>query len=368
MTITAKIKIDVTPEHEIALKETTFAYRKACNYVSRVVFETKELVQARLHKSTYGELRSTYGMKSQMAQSVMKTVIARYKTNKSNGHDWNLVRFKKPEFDLVWNRDYSLTQGLFSVNTLDGRIKVDYHAEGMERYFKEGWSFGTAKLVYKYDKWFLHIPVSKEIALADEQNINEVVGVDLGINFIATAYDSKGHTTFFNGRQIKDKRAKYKRLRRDLQRKQTPSARRRLKCIGQRENRWMADVNHQVSKALVDKYGKNTLFVIEDLTGVRNATEKVFKKGRYESVSWSFFQLRQKLEYKSKLCGSKTIAVDPRFTSQTCPKCGHTEKANRNKKKHSFGCKACRYKSNDDRIASMNLQRKGIEYIVEVTA
>ena len=30
----------------------------------------------------------------------------------------------------------------------------------------------------------------------------------------------------------------------------------------------MSDVNHQISKTLVEKYGKDTLFVLEDLTGV----------------------------------------------------------------------------------------------------
>ncbi len=53
----------------------------------------------------------------------------------------------------------------------------------------------------------------------------------------------------------------------------------------------MTDVNHQVSKALVDRYGKNTLFVLEDLTGMRTATEKVRKRNRYEIVSWAFYQL-----------------------------------------------------------------------------
>ncbi|MFC4718960.1 zinc ribbon domain-containing protein, partial [Enterococcus lemanii] len=76
---------------------------------------------------------------------------------------------------------------------------------------------------------------------------------------------------------------------------------------------------------------------------------------------------RQCLEYKAKLNGQKVIAVDPRYTSQTCPKCGHIEKANRNKKQHLFKCKNCQYESNDDRIAAMNLHRKGIEHIGVVT-
>lgn len=61
------------------------------------------------------------------------------------------------------------------------------------------------------------------------------------------------------------------------------------------------------------------------------------------------------------------INVNPRYTSQSCPKCGHTEKANRNKKLHLFTCKTCGYRSNDDRIGAMNLYRKGINYVVPDT-
>ena len=73
------------------------------------------------------------------------------------------------------------------------------------------------------------------------------------------------------------------------------------------------------------------MFVLEDLTGVRSATEKVRVKNRYVSVSWAFYQFRQMLEYKAELNGQKVIVVDPKYTSQTCPKCGNIEKANRNK-------------------------------------
>ncbi|MDA8205310.1 MAG: hypothetical protein M0Z36_04520 [Thermaerobacter sp.] len=64
-----------------------------------------------------------------------------------------------------------------------------------------------------------------------------------------------------------------------------------LKRLGQRENRWMTDVNHQVSKALVDRYGGQTLFV------------------------WAFYQLQQMIEYKAALQQARTVAVDPRYTS-----------------------------------------------------
>lgn len=92
----------------------------------------------------------------------------------------------------------------------------------------------------------------------------------------------------------------YSKLRKELLLSHTPSARRKVKAIGQRENRWMQDVNHQVSKALVRLNPKHTLFVIEDLMGGRNATERVKTQNRYVSVSWSFYDIEQKLIYKAK--------------------------------------------------------------------
>lgn len=366
MTLTAKVKIMPEPEQIVLLQQTLHAYRLACNFVSRLVFDKKEQLKKSLHQVTYRELRSVFSLRSQMAQSVLITVLARYKSLTSNQHPWKEIHFKKPEYDLVWNRDYSLNKQTFSVNTLSGRIKIPFEKKGMETYFDSSWKFGTAKLVHKHGKFFLHIAMTKDVQDVSEFTLCQVVGVDMGINFIATSYDSEGKSVFFRGRQIKDKRSKFKQKRKRLQQIRTASARRALKRIGSRENRWMADENHRVSRALVHRYGANTLFVVEDLTGIRSATEHVRVKDRYETVSWAFYQLRLMIAYKAALHGAKVIAVDPKYTSQTCPKCSHVERANRIKKKHYFCCKECAYSSNDDRIGAMNLQHKGIEYLAKV--
>ena len=229
MIVTAKIQISVDTDSKVLLDETMSVYSDACNYVSNYVFHTHDLKQFSLNKMLYSALREKFGLKSQMAQSVLKTVIARYKTILENQKKWIRPFFKKPQYDLVWNRDYSLTQNCFSVNTLNGRIKLSYFANGMSKYFDHTiYKFGTAKLVNK---------------------------------------------------------------------------------------------------------------------------------------SWSFYDLEQKLIYKAKQNQSTVIKVNPRYTSQCCPICGHTEKSNRNKKIHLFTCKNCGYKSNDDRIGAMNLYRKGINYL-----
>ena len=364
-TVTAKIQVKVLPEQRQLLDETLETYRNACNFVANYVYQTHDLKQFSLNKALYYRLRDEYKLKSQMAQSVFKTVIARFKTILENQHEWIKPNFTKPQYDLVWNRDYSLNRELFSVNTLSGRTKLPYFTAGMEKYFDGSYSFGTARLVKKHDRYFLHIPMTTDVPESVDSDICNVVGVDRGINFIVATYDSKHKSGFVSGKAIKQKRTKYKLLRRELQQRQTPSARRRLKAIGRRENRWMQDVNHCVSKALVKNNPKHTLFVLEDLSGVRAATERVKRYDRYVSVSWSFYDLEQKLKYKAALNESSVINVDPRYTSQTCPVCGHTEKTNRDKKKHIFCCKACGYTSNDDRIGAMNLYRMGINYLVK---
>ncbi len=364
MTITAKVQIVATDADKVLLDETMSVYRNACNYVSNYVFRTHDLKQFSLNKALYSDIRENFGLKSQMAQSVFKTVIARYKTILENQNEWIKPSFKKPQYDLVWNRDYSLMQNCFSVNTLNGRVKLPYFAEGMEKYFNHSiYKFGTAKLVNKHGKYFLHIPVTYEVSKSNLSDVCNVVGIDRGINFVVATYDSHHKSGFVSGKAIKQKRANYSKLRKELQMRHTPSSRRRLKAIGQRENRWMQDVNHCVSKALATNNPKHTLFVLEDLSGIRNATERVKAKDRYVSVSWSFYDLEQKLIYKAKQNQSSVIKVDPRYTSQCCPVCGHTEKSNRNKKIHLFTCKNCGYKSNDDRIGAMNLYRMGINYL-----
>lgn len=368
MTVTAKIQLVVSAENCELLDSTANAYRNACNFVSEYIFRTHNLKQFSLNKELYYEIREKFGLGSQMTQSVLKTVISRYKTIRTNQNEWIQPKFKVPQFDLVWNRDYSLSQNYFSVNTLNGRLKLPYYAKGMEKYFdKETYRFGTATLVFRHKRYFLHIPVTFEVNECCDSDICNVVGIDRGINFVVATYDSKHQSGFVSGKVIKQKRGHYKNLRKQLQQVGTPSSRRRLKAIGQRENRWMQDVNHCVSKALVESNPKHTLFVLEDLSGVRSATEKIRVKDRYVSVSWSFYDLEQKLIYKAMQHQDKVIKVNPAYTSQCCPVCGHTEKANRNKKIHLFCCQNCGYKSNDDRIGAMNLYRMGIDYLVPDT-
>ena len=74
MTITAKIQLSAATDDKVLLNETLSVYSNACNYVSDYVFRTHDLKQFSLNKVLYSVLRERFGLKSQMAQSVIKTV------------------------------------------------------------------------------------------------------------------------------------------------------------------------------------------------------------------------------------------------------------------------------------------------------
>lgn len=366
-TLTHAVRLTPSATESELLERTCDAYLACCDHVSRVAKSNRTLSQKKLNKLTYRHLRDTYHVGAQMAQSAIIRVIGNYRTVKENqGSPWKTKRplkYTSAGYDLVWNRDYSiLKDGRLSVNTLDGRIKIHVDWTGMPDECRHG-RFGTARLLRHRGKWLLLIPST--IGLPEPERPRNVMGVDLGMRFLTATYDSDRRTRFHSGKEVTHRRAHYKALRTNLQKKRTRSARRRLKHIGNRENRWMRDVNHQVSKALVADCKTPTLIVLEDLKGIRETTVKVNRSQRYVQVSWAFFQLRQMIEYKARRAGHTVMLIDPAYTSQTCPRCGMVRKTNRRKDKHLYACANCGYRSNDDRVTAMNIRRIGYETLVE---
>lgn len=389
LTKTIKLRIYVTPEQEELFHQLTEQYRQACNFVSQYIFENSfDLTYQKLNQALYSSLRGLFGLKSQMAQSSIKTAIARYKTvrqqlirkpyrykdqegnwqriTKTLEWLWKSISFTRPQADLVRNRDYSFVDNgrLLSINTLGKRIRCRFAGEHFAEYLDGSYDFGTAKLVKLKGLWYLHIPVTSVVDDFRKENVRHVVGIDRGLRFLTVSYDEQGKTEFVSGKKIAIKRHKFQEVRRQLQSKGTKSAKRRLKAISGRENRWMSDVNHQISKTLVEKYGKDTLFVLEDLTGVSFEERNLSRTARqnYDLRSWSFYQLEQFLTYKAHENRSEVLKVSAKYTSQRCPKCGTIRKANRDHHKHLYHCQ-CGYQSNDDRIGAMNIQLLGTLWI-----
>ena len=179
--------------------------------------------------------------------------------------------------------------------------------------------------------------------------VDEWVGVDLNTtgHCCVVANPSTGKVLKL-GKKAHHTHTKYKNQRKRFQRKEKLKLAKQTKT---RESRIVRDLNHKISRKVVDYALKNKAgIVLEDLTGIRK-TKKQAKSFKYALHSWSFFQLQSFLEYKAKLLGVPVVKIDPAYTSQQCSRCGLL--GNRSKKQ--FKCPACGHVENADCNASFTI-------------
>ncbi len=223
---------------------------------------------------------------------------------------------------------------------------------------------GAAKLWYDKPKKRFYLLVSLEIEAADPTPMThtQVVGVDVGLRYLAVTSTTTGNCTFSSGKRVRAKANHYARLRKRLQKKGTRSATHRLVAISGRERRLKMDANHVVSKRIVSQH-PNSIIGLENLTDIRERTrrhkgKRASKKQRKANATyskWSFAELHSMIAYKALLNKSMAIKVDVHYTSQSCPMCGHTAQENRPRKGLSFVCQNCHYMLYADLIGARNV-------------
>jgi IS605 OrfB family transposase len=191
----------------------------------------------------------------------------------------------------------------------------------------------------------------------DVQEANDWLGCDLGIVNILADSDGKNDP----GAEIDELRRKYAHRLRNLQRKGTRAAKRKLRTLKGKQARFQRDFNHQLSKRDVAKaLDTQRGIALENLKGIRQRIT-VRKPQRARHANWSFAQLRQMIEYKAALAGVPVKWVDPRNTSRTCPECGHVSKANR-PTRANFKCVSCGFAAKcsqsgpADTVAAQNIR------------
>jgi IS605 OrfB family transposase len=164
------------------------------------------------------------------------------------------------------------------------------------------------------------------------------------------------------GKQVQAKANHYARLRKRLQQKGTRSATRRLIVVSGRERRLKQDRNHIISRRIVDAY-PHALLGLENLTYIRERTKRRYgkklsqkqRKANSHASRWAFAELHSYLAYKALLAGSMAVKVDAYWTSQACPRCGHTTPENRPDKGLLFSCRACGLKLHADLVGARNI-------------
>ncbi|MEM0332946.1 MAG: transposase [Candidatus Aenigmatarchaeota archaeon] len=178
------------------------------------------------------------------------------------------------------------------------------------------------------------------------------VGIDLGTNphFIVTSEGEKVEAPKYY-QKTQEKIAK---VQKELSRKKKNSYRyRQIKEKLVKLHRKIAnqrrDFHHKLARKLVKEYG---VIVHEDLN-VEGLMRSYIAKG-VQDAGWA--QFLQILAYKAEEAGRQVVKVDPKYTSQDCPVCGHREK--RPLWVREFTCPACGASLHRDIAAAINILTK----------
>jgi len=216
---------------------------------------------------------------------------------------------------------------------------------------------GILRIKKKRGKWIADISLT--VADAHSSDGQAVMGIDLGIKVPAVAHIRGQGTRFFgNGRYQRHMRRRFYSRRKKLQKAKKTRA---VKKGKGKEARWMKDINHQLSRQIVNhaqEQGVGTIKV-ESLAGIRKSTTRTSRgakarKNNRMKNSWSFSQLRLFISYKAAHLGIKVEQVDPAYTSQQCPGCSARNKA----QDRSYVCAACGWRGHRDGVGAINISRR----------
>src|SRR5437879_4058486 len=122
---------------------------------------------------------------------------------------------------------------------------------------------------------------------------------------------------------------------------------------------------HTATKTIVSlAVQRREAIVLEDIRGIRALYQKGNGKGRRyrgRMNGWSFSEAQRQLEYKARWAGLPIVHLSRRETrgsSVTCPRCGERLQSDK-RLKRKLWCGKCRVVMDRDRVAAVNLARRG---------
>lgn len=275
----------------------------------------------------------------------------------------------------------------FTVDSANGRVKLP--KLGWVQYRKSRDVLGTPKNITVSEtagRWFVSIQTEREVPEPSHPSTSSI-GVDVGIARFAALSDG----AVIDGPKALARHARrMARLQRNVARK-VEAAKKVPKPEGgrrpqskrlQRERAKVArlhakiantrkDAAHKASTTLADAH---RLIVVEALNlramtrsaaGTADApgTNVAAKSGLNRAMlDQGFGQFRTMLAWKLQRRGGELLAVDPRYTSQTCPECGCVSAENR-RTQALFRCVDCGHEANADTNAARNILARGHEVL-----
>jgi len=122
---------------------------------------------------------------------------------------------------------------------------------------------------------------------------------------------------------------------------------------------------HSVTKKIIAAaVQEKTAIALENIRGIRSLYRKGNGQGlkyRGRMNQWSFGEVQRQIEYKARWVGLPVVRLskcETRTSSVTCPRCGKRLQSDK-RLKRKLWCEKCRMVMDRDRVAAINLARRG---------
>ncbi|WP_243026994.1 RNA-guided endonuclease InsQ/TnpB family protein, partial [Thermus albus] len=224
-----------------------------------------------------------------------------------------------------------------------GSVKVKLHRP-LEGRIK------TATVKREGDDWYIIFVCEVDPKPLPESH--EAIGIDLGTNphFLVTSDGEMVEAPrYYQKAQEKLVKAQRKLSRKKRGSHRYKKAKRRLAKLHRKVANQRKDFHHKLARRLVNRYGT----IVHEELNINGLSGSYLAKGVLDAGWGQFLQI---LAYKAAEAGRRVIGVDPKYTSQDCPVCGHREK--KPLWVREFKCPSCGALLHRDVAAAVNILAK----------
>jgi putative transposase len=280
------------------------------------------------------------------------------------------LKYLSGAFKFFFNRSKGFPKykkkGKHDSFTLDGAIHIDNRKVKLPvigwiktyEVLPTGYKPKSVTISKQADSWFISWKI--EVSTHETQKKQEFVGVDLGINNLATL--STGEV--FHGAKS------YKKYEKTLARMQYLNRHKQVGSSNYRKSQVkIARLHQKITNIRKDTLHKITTYLsknhavigIEDL----NVSGMLANDKLAKAISdMGFYEFRRQLEYKTQLYRSQLVIIDRFYpSSKTCSNCGE-KKISLSLSQRVFKCEHCSFECDRDLNAAVNINQEAVRLTV----
>lgn len=341
---TIQIKLHPNKFETNLLRDSSLAYIKTVNTLVSEMVEA----QASIKKSSKDVVAP---LNSAVKNQTIRDAKSVHKKSRKTGYKIISI-LKKPV--IIWNnQNFTVKSNSiampFIINGKSKKLAIKAIVTDRDlALLNHATKVGTLRITRKNSKWIA------QIAVEIQTNImmgTKIMGVDLGIKVPAVCVTDEDEVRFIgNGRMIKQVRRHFKSRRKELGKAKKLKA---IRANNDKEKRFMNDLDHKFSREIINFAIEHNVGIIrlEQLINIRKTT-RTSRKNNHSLHNWSFYRLASYIRYKANEVGITIEYVNPAYTSQACPNCGHKHHA----KDRLYVCSDCEYKGHRDLVGAKNIR------------